>query len=167
VPDILFSYMKTAPPVISVQKSSKIARVLFVALLLLAPPCIKAQTLTIRLINAKSGKPVQGKHVSIEWGGQMLRSDQYPLSDELGEIRVDVPPGTKSLSLIAGPKVGKGPNRVPYEVCSRYGEISIEAVLKIGVTTDNQRDSKVSPVPRAGEIIYLIKPLPWWTPDMQ
>jgi hypothetical protein len=159
--------MKTATTVISVQKRSKIARVLFVSLLLLAPPCMTAQTLTIRLINAKSGKPIKGQHVSIVWGGQMSRSDQYPLSDKLGEIHVDVPPGTKSLTLIAGPKVGKEPNRIPYTVCSNYGEISIEEALKTGVATDNQCESKVRPTPKAGEIIYLIKPLPWWMPDMQ
>jgi len=105
--------------------------------------------------------------VSIGWDSQMSRSHQYPLSDKLGEIHVDVPPGTKSLTLIAGPKVGKEPNRIPYTVCSNYGEISIEEALKTGVATDNQCKSKVRPTPKAGEIIYLIKPLPGWIPDMQ
>jgi hypothetical protein len=159
--------MKTTTPLISVQKRSKIARVLSVAILLLVPACITAQTLTVRLINAKSGKPVQGQQVSIVWGGQMSRSDQYPLSDKLGEIHVDVPPGTKSLSIVAGPKVGNEPNRIPYTVCSNYGEISIGETLKTGFATDNQCDSKVRPTPKAGEIIYLIKPLPWWKPDLQ
>jgi hypothetical protein len=159
--------MKTATLVISIPKRSKIARVLFVAMLLLVPAFITAQTLTIRLINAKSGKPIQGQHVSIVWGGQMSRSDQYPLSDKLGEIHVEVPPGAKSLSMVAGPKVGKEPNRIPYTVCSNYGEISIEETLKTGATTDNQCESKVRPTPKAGEIIYFIKPLPRWMPDMQ
>jgi hypothetical protein len=160
--------MRSANPIISMRRRPKAARLLWAMILLFTvSSCIDAQTITVLLINATSGKPIQGQHVSIVWGGQFSRSDQYPLSDKLGGVHVDIPPHAKSLTLLAGPKVGKEPNRIPYIVCGRYGEISVEEALNSGVTTENQCDPSVRPVPKAGEIIYLIKLLPSWMPDVQ
>jgi hypothetical protein len=146
---------------------SKIAILTWLALSAAILPAVTAQTITIRLVNAKTGKPVKDKHVSTSLDNDFSVNRDLPLSDKDGAVLFSVPPKARLITLQAGPKVGKEPNRIPYGVCGRYSELPIENILKHGFVPQNECDSRIQPQPKPGEIIYLVHLIPWWTPDFQ
>jgi hypothetical protein len=130
-------------------------------------PCLSAQAINIRLLNAKTGKPMNNKMVTFEWGsGDRDRSAIR--SDEQGLGSVAVPAGEHEFTLEAGPKVGKEPYRIPYFDCNegRPTFIQISSVLQNGLVLRNTCGQQ-SAVAKPGEIVFWLLPLPWWEPDMQ
>jgi hypothetical protein len=131
--------------------------------------CLPAQTITIRLLNAKTGKPIKGKMVTFVWEGTMSWDGPIVTSDQQGLGTVEIPPGKREFSLQAGPKVGKEPNRIPYFDCNDTKEespIQISSVLQTGLVLRNTCGQQ-SAVAKPGEIVFWLLPLPWWEPDMQ
>jgi hypothetical protein len=146
-------------------KLTTTAKVLIVALLGGWSFSLSAQTITIRLLNAKTGEPMGNKMVTLEWG-VMERSEVK--SDKQGLGTVEVPAGVKEFSLLSGPKVGKEPYRIPYLDCNegRPDFIEVSLVLEKGYVLRNTCGHK-SAVARPGEVVFWLLPNPWWMPDMQ
>jgi hypothetical protein len=129
--------------------------------------CLSAQTITIRLLNAKSGNPMGSKMVTIQWRKSW---DQSVIAfDNHGLGTVDVPSGEHEFTIIAGPKVGKEPNRTPYIDCNETRMellVQVSLVLEKGYVLEN-RCGRKSAVAHPGEIVFWVLPNPWWEPDMQ
>jgi hypothetical protein len=102
---------------------------------------LSAQTLTIRLLNAKSGKPIKEQSVTLEWSKDTQHSNEFPNSeitvDKEGVGHVEVPSGASGFALLPGDKPGKTPGRFAYFNCNDAGLILVEEVIQIGVVPKN------------------------------
>jgi hypothetical protein len=119
-----------------------------------------SQTLTIRLLNAKSAKPMKKLHVTITWD-IIAKSFQVSV-DKDGTAHIEVPPGAKQFVMVAGPQVGKEPERIAYINCNDPNTIlfSVSDVIGTGVVPGNSCSSRTMPR-RPGEIIFWALPKPW------
>jgi hypothetical protein len=134
-------------------------------------PLSSAQTLTIRLLNAKSGKPMQNKNVTLTWCPDCsARSEVFIGKDGTGHVVV--PPGTNTLSMTVGPKIGNEPYRIAFIRCNEPAgapipaRIPVAEVLEKGMVPQNTCGHK-SVAPKPGEIVFWGLPKPWWQPDFQ
>ena len=134
------------------------------AVVILFSALAHAQTITIRMINAKSGKPIDGKFVHAEFQG--VSGNVVIAVDKKGIGHLALPPGATAISLIAAHK--KDTNVPAYTVCGPFGEfLPIQNILDHGFVPDNAcgPDLKLTVAP--GELIYFIEPLPWYTPAIE
>src|SRR5258708_38011747 len=94
---------------------------------------VQAQTLTVRLLNAKSGKPMRKQNITFQWDKD-FKSTVVFIPDS-GLAQVEVPAGTKSFWMQPGPRLGKEPNRIAYQSCNEQTSKLIPAaeVLAKGV----------------------------------
>ncbi len=124
------------------------------------------QTIIVRLLNAKTGKPMNDKMVTFKWERQWKRSEVK--SDQQGLGTVEVPTGEEEFTLLAGPKIGKDPCRIPYLDCNERWDtfIQVSLVIEKGYVPQNTCGEK-SATAHPGEIVFWLLPLPWWMPDMQ
>lgn len=114
---------------------------------------LRAQTITVRLLNAKTGKPMKGKKVTFEWDGKL---DHTVITiDKSGLGTVEVPPGVREFTLLAGPKVGKDPYRIPYLNCNvnPWATIGVSLVLDKGYVPRNDCSRKSTAV-HPGEVAF-------------
>jgi hypothetical protein len=123
------------------------------------------QTLTIRLLNAKSGKPFGKQNVTLHWDVDFERSVVRVGSDGVGFVQI--PPNVKSFHMTGGPRKGREPYRVAYADCNDRSvrSLSTSKVLEEGVVPGNAcGDASFRPEP--GEVVFWALPLPKG-PDMQ
>ena len=127
---------------------------------------VQAQTLTVRLLNAKSGKPMRKQNITFEWDADFKHFVVF-IGDS-GLAQVEVPPGAKSFRMHPGPRLGKEPDRIAYQSCNEQTSKLIPAaeVLAKGVVPANVCGRK-SIAPRPGEVVFWALPLPFWKPDFQ
>jgi hypothetical protein len=136
----------------------------------------QAQSFTIRLLNAKSGKIMRNKNVTITWDVGHTDSVIHIGQDGLGHS--DVPAGAINFVILGGPRIGKEPGRIAFFNCngdsrdmSSYvreisTSISVSQLLKEGVVLKNGCGKKTFPS-RPGELVFWALPRPWWEPDFQ
>jgi hypothetical protein len=129
----------------------------------------QAQSFTIRLLNAKSGKIMRNKNVTITWNiwdNGFKESVIHIGQDGLGHA--DVPAGATELQISGGPRTGKEPGRIAFEDCIGNGvrRIPLSQILGGGAVLENDCGKKTFP-PRPGELVFWALPLPWWEPDFQ
>ena len=116
-----------------------------------------AQTLTVRLVNATSGKPLPNKNITFQWGEGPEKA--VVLVDKDGVGHVTVPQGTSTFILIGGPHTGGDPHRIAYANCNANAltPISVADVVGHGVAalnTCNVRRIQASP----GEVVFWATP---------
>jgi hypothetical protein len=147
--------------------SSRIAALLlFLLCAILATPALRAQTLTIRVLNAKSGAPFRNENITVDWVKDFLTSE-LSLGHE-GIAHVQVPPGTESFGLMPGPKRGKEPDRIAYFDCNarEAALIRVRDVIETGVALGNSC-GKATTLARPGEVVFWALPIHWWQIDFQ
>ncbi len=147
--------------------SSILVLVLLILGIVLSSP-LAAQTITIRLLNGKTGQPMSNKNVTLEWSPGHFMQDSVVYFGKDGIGKVEVPIGAVFFTMMPGPKVGKEPYRVAFGDCNlvHWERIQIAEVLKNGYVPRNDCGKK-SAVPLPGEIVFWALPIPWWQPDMQ
>jgi len=120
---------------------------------------VQAQTLTVRLLNAKSGKPMRRQNVTFGWD-KNLSSSQVMVGDD-GTGRVEVPSGADEFVLLAGPRIGNEPYRTAYRNCNDQASllIRISDVLQKGYVPKNVCANK-SIATRPGEVVFWALPRP-------
>jgi len=129
---------------------------------------VAPRTLTIRLLNGRSGKPQSNMNATLEWSpGHFMENTVINFGTD-GIAKAEVPAGAEIVQILPGPKVGKEPYRIPYIDCTEpfMERIQIAQVLKNGYVTGNGCSLKRA-VPRSGEIVFWARPKPWWQPDFQ
>jgi hypothetical protein len=126
-----------------------------------------SQTILVRLVNGRTGKPISNENVTLIWDAKIPQT--VVRVDGLGKASVAIPSGTKNVTVMVGPRKGKEPDRIAYFDCN--GEyttlIPIEMVLSTGYVAANRCSIKIAPVSAPGELIYLAQPRRWWKLDMQ
>jgi hypothetical protein len=118
-----------------------------------------AQTLTIRLINAKSGKAMRNQSVTFHWGEGSASSSVTV--DHDGAAHVEVPVGATQFYMSPGPRQGKEPYRIAYLDCngSNAMPISISDVVANGVIPKNLCSQR-STSGHSGEVVFWALPRP-------
>jgi hypothetical protein len=121
-----------------------------------------AQTITIRMLNGKSGKPVDGKSINVEFQGSSEKS--VIAIDKHGIGHLQIPPGATAISLIAATEKGKEQNLPAYTVCGPFGQfIPVQDILEHGYVPEDACSSAPQLTAKPSELLYLIEPLPWYS----
>ncbi len=126
---------------------------------------LPAQTLTVRLMNAKSGKPLANKNVTFQWGDH--RGEAVVVVDKDGVGHVSVPTGAADFILVGGPHTGTDPHRIAYADCNgnALGQIPVAEVVAHGFASRNICSSKsVKAAP--GEVVFWGEFRSSWMPEM-
>lgn len=120
-----------------------------------------AQTITIHLLDAKSGKSLVGENVTVKWDKD-FKSSEVSVS-KTGVATVQVPDGAKAFLLLAGPRKGDEPNRVAYKNCNGQSSalLSVADVLSQGIAPQNIC-GHARVVAHPGEVIFWARPRPFW-----
>jgi len=148
---------------------------------------LHAQTLEIKLVNGRDGRPIAGKCIYV-WVGDRSKTSSGPLlqteTDRSGSAvlrltHADGEINTQSQLLSCGlrglinPVVKYGDTisvRAGYVLCQRntpdYSwlartDFSTEEVLQRGIVTANIC-GKATASPKPGEVILFVRPLSWW-----
>jgi hypothetical protein len=129
---------------------------------------LSAQTLAVRLLDAKSGKAISNKNITFHWNSDELSGGTVVRVGKDGAGHVGVPKNATGFFLLEGPKDGKEPFRVAYFDCNAKAEpyTSISEVLSRGVVPRNtcsERSVKAEP----GVIVFWGLMRRWYEPDMQ
>jgi hypothetical protein len=125
------------------------------------PPSV----LTIRMLNGKSGKPLGDRFIAVEFQNSPQKSMIYINKQGIGDL--EIPPGATAFSLIA-PAKKLGANQAAYIVCGPFGQlIPIQDVLQHGYVPQNECKPSLKLTAAPGELLYLIEPLPWYTPALE
>jgi hypothetical protein len=124
------------------------------------PPVI-----TIRMLNGKSGKPLGERFIAVEFQNSPQKSMIFINRQGIGNL--EIPPGATAFSLIA-PAKKWGANQAAYIVCGLFGQfIPVKDVLDHGYVPQNECKSNLKLTAAPGELLYLIEPLPWYTPALE
>lgn len=142
-----------------------------------------AQSIRIKLVNGRNGRPFANTHVNVWVGTERKEAIAIP-TDEKGVARVQLTLDTAKVNIpapskdrgsivVANPVVKYSDTiaiNVPYVLCetrkSNYSWLAIRTfataeVLQHGIVTAN-RCGKAEASPQAGEIIIFVRPLTWW-----
>jgi hypothetical protein len=124
---------------------------------------ISAQTLTIKLVDGKSGKPMRRQNVTVEWDNPHSIDRSVVAVNDVGLGRVDVSPGAMRFFLLTGPKKGAEPYRVAYINCNEFTSmwISVSEVVRNGIVPKNKCGNQML-APHPGEIVFWALPRPFW-----
>jgi hypothetical protein len=121
--------------------------------------------LTIRMLNGKSGKPLGERFIAVEFQNSPQKSMIFINRQGIGNL--EIPPGATAFSLIA-PAKKRGANQAAYIVCGLFGQfIPVQDVLQHGYVPQNECNSTLKLTAAPGELLYLIEPLPWYTPALE
>jgi hypothetical protein len=134
---------------------------LTLALFVLTVCCASAQTITIRLLDAQSGKPMGHENITVDWEAPGFISSELRLDKE-GLARLAVLPHAVGFSLRPGPRRGSEQNRVAYFDCNKWAGFSIRVgdVIKTGFVPRNKCGKAISSA-HSGEIIFWGMPRPF------
>lgn len=121
-----------------------------------------APTLTIHMLNGRTGKPMRNNSLRAEFQGSPVKSTIT--IDKQGIGHLEVPPNATAVSLIAAPRKGH-PEQPAYKVCGPFGQLlPIADILAHGFVPQNACNSDLNLTAQPGEVLYLIELLPWYTP---
>jgi hypothetical protein len=120
------------------------------------------QSITVRVLNARSGRPLARQSVMISWP-DTLNKTVVNLGPD-GTAKLDLA-GRSEFGMLPGPKSDKEPNSIAYIDCNDFARVRVHEVLSRGLVTANRCSSKVSAKVKPGEVVFWGVPLHWWEPD--
>jgi hypothetical protein len=130
-------------------------------------PSLMAQTIAVRFLSGKTGKPIAEKNVMFLWDDRFPTSVDVVHLDKDGKGYVNVPKDAKAFSLEEGStRAGSEPGRIAYADCTSgaVSPTSIAKVLNTGVVLPNSCSLRTVP-PEPGVIVFWGLPRPWFVPD--
>jgi hypothetical protein len=132
------------------------------ALLFCCASPLMGQSITVRVLNARSGRPLARQSVMISWP-DTLNKTVVNLGPD-GTAKLDLA-GRSEFGMLPGPKSDKEPNSIAYIDCNDFAKVRVHDVLSRGLVTANRCSSKVSAKVKPGEVVFWGVPLHWWEPD--
>lgn len=165
----------------------KLVQVLVLMILALSGTILRAQTVEIKLVNGKNGRPMANQCISV-WVGDRSKPSSGPLlntqtdrsgvttirlADEDTKVSVDNEHLACGLLGVINPTVKFGNTisiRTGYASCKPHApnyswlammDFSTGEALRQGIVTPNVC-GKATAVPKAGEVIVFVRPLSWW-----
>ncbi len=132
------------------------------AALLCCTPSLIAQSITVRVLNAKSGRPLARQSVMISWPDTADKTVVSLGADGTGTLDLA---GRSKFGMLPGPRSGKEPNSIAYIDCSDFSMVRVDDVMNRGLVSANRCSSKVSTKGKPGEVVFWGVPLHWWEAD--
>ena len=126
-----------------------------------ASPLI-AQSITVRVLNARSGRPLARQTVAISWPDTSDKTVVNLGADGTGKLDIA---GRSWFGMLPGPRSGKEPDSVAYIDCNDFSMVRVDDVLSRGLVTANRCSRKVSAKVKPGEVVFWGVPLHWWESD--
>lgn len=136
--------------------------VAFAAALLLCVPSLMGQSITVRVLNARSGRPLARQSVMISWPDTSDKTVVNLGPDGTGKLDLA---GRSQFGMLPGPKSDKEPNSIAYIDCNNFSTVRVDDVLSRGLVSANLCSSKVSAKVKPGEVVFWGVPLHWWESD--
>ncbi len=96
------------------------------------PAPLASQTITIRLLEGKTGRALSDKNVTLLWSPDYFPPGSVIYFGKDGIGTVNVPTGSEFFMMQGGPRIGKEPYRIPFINCnaSMSEMIRVSEVLK-------------------------------------
>lgn len=135
---------------------------LFAAMLVCCVASASAQSITVRVLNARSGRPLARQSVTISWPDTMVKTVVNLGPDGTGTLDLA---GRSEFGMLPGPRSVKEPNSLSYIDCNDFAKVRVNDVLNRGLVTANLCSSKVSATVKPGEVVFWGVPLHWWESD--
>ena len=123
---------------------------------------MSGQSITVRVLNARSGRPLARQSVMISWPDTMDKTVVNLGPDGTGKLDLA---GRSHFGMLPGPKSDKEPNSVGYIDCNDFSMVRADEVLRRGLVAANRCSSKISATVKPGEVVFWGVPLHWWEPD--
>jgi hypothetical protein len=120
------------------------------------------QSITVRVLNARSGRPLARQSVMISWPDTMDKTVVNLGPDGTGKLDLA---GRSQFGMLPGPRSGKEPNSIAYIDCNDFSMVRVDDVLNRGLVTANLCSARVSAKVKPGEVVFWGVPLHWWEPD--
>lgn len=120
------------------------------------------QSITVRVLNARSGRPLARQSVTISWP-DTLHKTVVNLGPD-GTAKLDLA-GRSEFGMLPGPRSDKEPNSLSYIDCNDFAKVRTRDVLSRGLVTANRCSSKISAEVKPGEVVFWGVPLHWWESD--
>jgi hypothetical protein len=124
----------------------------------------RPQTITVRLINGETGKPMKNFNLTLHWDKDVASSVVFIGAEGVGHA--DILPGARDFTMLPGPKMGKEPYRIAFIDCTRGSLLTAHEALEKGIVPENWCSSKTLK-PKPGEVIFWGRPRHFWEPDLQ
>jgi len=147
---------------LSVRLNSFAVAALSATLLFCCVPSLIAQSITVRVLNARSGRPLARQSVTISWPDTMDKTVVSLGADGTGKLDIS---GRSQFGMLPGPRSTKEPDSIAYIDCNDFSMVRVNDVLSRGLVTANRCSSKVSARVKPGEIVFWGVPLHWWESD--
>ena len=125
---------------------------------------LSGQSITVRVLNARSGRPLARQSVMISWPDTLEKTVVNLGPDGTGKLDLA---GRSQFSMLPGPKSGKEPDKIAYIDCNNFSMVRVDDVLSRGLVAPNLCSSKVSAKVKPGEVVFWGVPLHWWEADPQ
>lgn len=132
------------------------------ALLFCGVSPLAGQSITVRVLNARSGRPLARQSVTISWPDTRDKTVVNLGADGTGKLDLA---GRSEFGMLPGPRSGKEPNSIAYIDCNDFATVRVNDVLNRGLVTTNRCSSKVSAKVKPGEVVFWGVPLHWWESD--
>ncbi len=142
--------------------SSRLAVALSAALLFCCVPSVRGQSIKVRVLNARSGRPLAGQSVTISWPDTLDKTVVSLGADGTGTLDIT---GRSHFGMLPGPRSDKEPNSIAYIDCNDFSMVRVHDVLSRGLVTANRCSSTVSAKVKPGEVVFWGVPLHWWEAD--
>lgn len=152
--------LRTISSIISI--SSLFGVALSAALLFCCAPSLTGQSITVRVLNARSGRPLARQSVMISWPDTANKTVVNLGPDGTGTLDLA---GRSHFGMLPGPKSAKEPNSIAYIDCNDFSMVRVDDVLSRGLVSANRCSSKISAKVKPGEVVFWGVPLHWWEPD--
>jgi hypothetical protein len=124
-----------------------------------------ATTLTIRLLNGKTGKPIANKNVTVRWETDWKMTFVTIGKNGIGTFDVE---SGRTQFWLESPTRLKEPFRGVYTDCNEpeLKKVEVKQVVYTGYVPHN-KCGRHTFNPKPGEVVVWAKPMPWWRPDFQ
>jgi hypothetical protein len=160
--------MDSKTSIFSARRSAYVGALLISLLIggaVLSAPSV-SQKFTIRVLNAKTGKAIGNKKVTVKWADGVKSIEV--LLDNNGRGKVEMPSEAQDFFVMEGPRIGKEPDRIAYIDCNdpSMAVVHTTQVMEKGVVPHNKCGHQTV-LPQPGELVFWALPLPWWRPDLQ
>ena len=120
---------------------------------------VKAQSITVRVLNARTGRPLARQNVTISWPDRAEKTVVSLGAD--GTAKLDVG-GETGFGMLPGADSGKEPNKIAYIDCNHFSMVPVADVVNRGLVSANLCSAKVSANVKPGEVVFWGVPRHWW-----
>lgn len=135
---------------------------LFAAVFFCGASPMKGQSITVRVLNARTGRPLARQSVRISWPDGFRTTTVNLGSDGTGKLDVS---GETQFGMLPGPSGNKEPNSIAFIDCNHFSTVRVADVLHQGLVSANLCSSKVSADVKPGEVVFWGVPRHWWESD--